>query len=79
MKIFKETEVNARAALDSINSHFGFPNEFVKTYSRIIEYGNDYGFIINLDGKYDASGLIDTSKVVDYIAPEPVEEEQQDA
>ena len=74
MKIFKDTEPVVREALNSINSHFGFPSEFIRTYSRMIEYEDAYGFTVNLEGKYDASDLIDISKVEEYIEPEIPEE-----
>lgn len=80
MKIYTDTD---KASVDevhnSLSTHFELPKGRVKSYSKVIEYNEGYGFLVALEGNHDVSDLIDTSKVVDYIAPEPVEEEQQDA
>lgn len=59
---------------DTLSAHFGLPKGRMKSYSKVIEYNDGYGFIVALEGNNDVSDLIDTSKVIDYIAPEPEEE-----
>ena len=75
MKIYLGTDkASVEEVHDELSSHFELPKGRVKSYSTIIEYNDGYGFLVALDGNNNVSDLIDTSKVVDYIAPEPVEE-----
>ena len=62
---------------NSLSAHFDLPKGRVKTYSKVIECNDGYGFFIALDGNYDASSLIDTSKVIDYTAPEVLDQEEE--
>lgn len=62
---------------NSLSSHFGLPKGRVKTYSKVIEHNDGYGFFVALDGNYDVSSLIDTSKIIDYTAPEVLDQEEE--
>ena len=76
MKIYIDTDkAKVEEVHDTLSTHFGLPKGRVKSYSTIIEYNGGYGFLVALEGNHDVSSLIDVSKVIDYIAPEPVEEE----
>ena len=80
MKIYTDTEkASVEEVHDSLSAHFELPRGRMKSYSQVIEYNDRYGFLVALEGNNDVSDLIDTSKVEDYIAPEPVEEAEEDA
>ena len=79
VKIYLDTDKDSVDQVhDTVSAHFGLPKGRLKSYSEVIEYNDGYGFIVVLDGKYNASDLIDTSKVVDYVLPEPVEESEEE-
>lgn len=80
VKIYTDTEkASVEEVHDSLSAHFELPRGRMKSYSQVIEYNDRYGFLVALEGNNDVSDLIDTSKVEDYIAPEPVEEAEEDA
>ena len=80
VKIYTDTDkTSVDEVHDTLSTHFELPKGRMKSYSKVIEYNEGYGFLVALEGNNDVSDLIDTSKVEDYIAPEPVEETEEDA
>ena len=78
MKFYTDTDKdNVDEVHNSLSSHFGLPKGRVKTYSKVIKHNDGYGFFVALDGNYDVSSLIDTSKIIDYIVPEVSGQEEE--
>ena len=76
MKIYLDTDkAKVEEVHDQLSSHFELPKGRVKSYSTVIEYGDGYGFLVALSGNHAVSSLIDETKFIDYVAPEPEEEE----
>lgn len=82
MKYFFHSDlVVVKNKLNQINQHFSIPSKSTKSYSNIIETEEaQYGFLVKLSGKYNASSFFGDDDLIDYTPPpepDPQEETEE--
>lgn len=82
MKYFFHSDLTVvEDKLNQINEHFSLPKSKTKAYSKIIETEeSQYGFLVKLSGKHNASSFFGDGELIDYTPPpepDPQEETEE--
>lgn len=79
MKYFFHSDLTVvEDKLNQINQHFSLPKSKTKAYSSIIETEEaQFGFLVKLSGKHNASSFFGDGELIDYTPPpEPDPQEE---